>query len=55
MNGVKGCDLKEFCIHSKVCNFDKGEIYESKFRCSCFETVEMFLNKLVEMCKEDKG
>ena len=49
MKHVKGCDLKETCIHNGACNFDKGEIYEGKFRCCKFENVEMFLNKLVEM------
>ena len=48
MDKVKDCELKEFCIHNKVCNFDKGEVYENKFRCDYFETVEMFLNKLVD-------
>lgn len=52
MRKVKGCNLKEFCIHNKACNFDKGEIYEGKFRCSCFENVEMFLNKLINMNKD---
>lgn len=51
---TKGCELKEFCIHNCVCNFDKGEIYENQFRCCKFENVEMFLNNLVEMNKEDK-
>jgi hypothetical protein len=49
MYPTKGCELKEFCIHNEVCNFDKGEIYENVFQCSGFENIEMFLNKLVEM------
>jgi len=52
MKHVRGCDLKETCIHNRACNFDKGEIYEGVFRCTCFENIEMFLNKLVEMNTE---
>lgn len=51
---TKGCNLKETCIHNEVCNFDKGEICEGKFICKKFENVEMFLNKLVNMCNVNK-